>query len=281
MKLINTATILALTAGTQASATLLADFDDLALAPSSSENGINMDRAPGGTTNFVQFGSSQFQSKNTFNTQGVSFHNTYTQAWSITVPPSFQYDYWSGFAYSNINDNSTPGFGNQYAAYSIDGQDVSGSGNYGVMYIGSVIDLPSGEKPESIALTNATYSAQSMLNGDGFSQAFSADNDDYFEAVFTGYDALGGEGSQTGMVTAVLADFRSDNAADHFILDDWTSFDLTGLGDAVSIKVSLNQSQGGTPSYLALDNLQLVPEPASLALVAMGTLSVIGRRRRA
>jgi len=281
MNFIKTATILALSAGTHASATLLADFDDLSLAPDSFENGLSMDRVSGGTTNFVQFGSSQFQSANTFNSQGVNFHNTYTQAWSIAVPPTFLFDYWSGFAYSNVNDTSTPGFGNQYAVFSADGKDVSGTGNYGVMFTSSVIDLLPGQTPESVALANTTYSALSMLDGDGFSQAFSAENDDYFEAVFTGFDTLGGEGSQTGTVTAVLADFRSDNAADHFILGDWASFDLTALGDAASIRVSLNQSQGGTPSYLALDNLQLAPEPASLALVAVGTLTVIGRRRRA
>ena len=42
---------------------------------------------------------------------GASFDNTFG------IDASFGFSYWSGFAYSDVVDSTTAGFGNQYAAY--------------------------------------------------------------------------------------------------------------------------------------------------------------------
>lgn len=47
---------------------------------------------------------------------------------------------------------------------------------------------------------------------------------DYYEVIFTGYDAAGVE---TGSVPVVLADFRDGQS---FIMDQWTEVDLSALG---------------------------------------------------
>lgn len=47
---------------------------------------------------------------------------------------------------------------------------------------------------------------------------------DYYEVIFTGYDATGKE---TGSVPVVLADFRDNKT---FIMDTWTKVDLSSLG---------------------------------------------------
>lgn len=47
---------------------------------------------------------------------------------------------------------------------------------------------------------------------------------DYYEVIFTGYDATG---KKTGSVPVVLADFRDNKT---FIMDTWTKVDLSSLG---------------------------------------------------
>jgi hypothetical protein len=83
-------------------AELVADFDDLSLDPESYWNGSDE--------------SGYFVSGN------CMFFNNYDPAWSS----------WDGWAYSNLTDSTTPGFGNQYSAYTGGGQ--GGSSNYGVAY---------------------------------------------------------------------------------------------------------------------------------------------------
>ena len=52
----------------------------------------------------------------------------------VTFPNSYNTDYgsWEGFAYSNLQDSSTPGWGNQYAARP--GSGYADSANYAVGY---------------------------------------------------------------------------------------------------------------------------------------------------
>ena len=122
-----------------------------------------------------------------------------------------------------------------------------------------------------------------MLNGDQFAKQFggpTGDDPDFFSVTLTGVD---GGGAETGAVTFFLADYRfADNSLD-YVVNDWQKVDLTPLGAARSIGLSFASSDVGqfginTPTYVALDDLTLVPEPASLALLAVGGLLL--RRRR-
>jgi len=232
------------------------DFEDLTLAPSSAHY----------DTPFVS--------------RGASFSNTYTDWgggwWS-----------WDGFAYSNRSDTTTPGYENQFSA--ITGAGFGGGGIYGVAYAtgqAATVLLPSGASPVGVYVTNTTYAYLSMLNGDFFAKKFggaSGADPDWFKLTATGYSGS----NPTGSAEFYLADFRFDDPTQDYIVDEWTWFDLTALGNADRIVFSLSSSDVGqwgmnTPAYFALDNLQTtgvpVPEPTTLALAGLG-LALAARRR--
>ncbi|MFQ3670419.1 MAG: DUF4465 domain-containing protein [Verrucomicrobiia bacterium] len=240
---------------------LLVDFSDLSLPSDSFYNGGPVTNTDGWTSNTVFFG------------------NSYDSSFG---------GFWNGFAYSNVNDTTTPGFGNQYAAFT--GTAYSGS-IYAIAYEGShaFINLPTGYTASSIRVTNTTYAALDMTDGSFFSKKFggtSGDDPDFFDVIFTGYDALDGTGSVTGSVTFRLADFTfTDNSLD-YIVNTWEFVDLTPLGSALSLRITFDSSDVGpfginTPTYVALDQLELIPEPSSLALLllALGLIAFTSRRR--
>ncbi len=206
-----------------------------------------------------------------------------------------------GWSYSNVVDTHDYGSDeppasnaqNSFAAYPGSGAD--GSNNYALAYFSEfgtppTITLPNGYLVNSMYVTNSTYAYWSMKNGDQFAKRFGGDDgtdDDYFKAIFTGLDELG---AVTGEVEFYLADFRFADGDDDYIVDDWRYVDLTGLGPATSIQLSMESSDMyeiwmNTPAYIAIDNLSLtsVPEPGSVALLA-GLTAAGGwwkRRRKA
>lgn len=205
----------------------------------------------------------------------------------VTKGATFHGGSWGGWTYSNDNDATTPGFANQYAAYT--GTDYSGVGNYGVASGSAIVDLPVGQTPVSVRVTNNTYSALSMLLGDSFAKQFggtTGDDEDYFDVIFTGYSAASGGGTATGSVSFRLADYTfADNALD-YIVDTWELLDLTPLGSPASIGLSWFSTDVGsfginTPQYVAIDNLVLTPEPGSAALLIVAGFWVARRRRMA
>jgi hypothetical protein len=189
---------------------------------------------------------------------------------------------WSGFTYSNVNDTTTPGYLNQFAA--ITGTDVSGTGNYGVSYIpldwmgGTYDPIPqfvalgavTGEDYNTtisgLYITNTTYAYLSMLNGDSFAKKFggeSGDDPDYFKVIIKGVDE---EAAYTGTVEFYLADFRFEDNNQDYIVDAWTWVDLTSLGNVVGLEFSIDSSDAGayginTPAYFAFDNINDITDP--------------------
>ena len=246
--------------------TTVIDFNDLSLATDSFFNGGPLTNTDG------------------WSSGGAFFSNSFTDATSFT--------FWSGASYSNVDDPTMPGFGNQYAASpgvdaTPDGPEDSGI--YAVLdpTATSFIDLPAGQTIQSASVTNTTYAALSMQTGDAFAKAFggvTGDDPDLFTVTFIGRDATGGLGNITGEVEFVLADYRfADNTQD-FIVDTWESVDLTGLGDARSITFAFSSTDTGqfginTPTYVALDDLIVVPEPTAGFALLGGALGFLGRRR--
>lgn len=230
---------------TGAASPLVVTFDDLTLSGSNSYyNG-------GPTTNTLGWTS-----------QGVGFGNSYTD-WGEGSTS------WGGFAYSNVNDTTTVGYTNEYAA--ITGTAFSGS-IYAVAYSGSqaFINLPVGYAPQSVRITNTTYAALDMANGSGFSKKFGAG--DFLTITFTGYSGTSATGAATGNTTFYLGDFLDGKST---IVNTWELLDLTPLGSPASIGLSWASSDVGsfginTPTYAAIDSLTLapVPEPSSVALLA-------------
>jgi len=242
------------------------DFSDLSLASDSFYNG-------GPATN-----------TNGWTSGGARFGNNYNSSYG---------GYWNGFAYSNVNNTTTSGLANQYAA--VTGTGLGGSGTYAIAYSGTdaFINLPSGTLAQSVYLTNSTYAALSMLNGDQFAKQFggnglAVDDPDFFDVIITGYSALGGTGSTTGTVTFRLADYTFANNSQDYIVNNWQLVDLTPVGAATSLRFSFASSDVSfgwvnTPTYVALDNLSTtaIPEPASATLAAAcAALGLAGLRRR-
>jgi hypothetical protein len=217
-----------------------------------------------------------------FATMGATFNNNYDAMWDV----------FSGWAYSNVADATTPGFGNQFAAYNISGSGSGdGSANYGIAFASNpgdaTVQLPAGLQPHSMRVTNTTYAGLSMLNGDQFAKKFggvSGNDPDWFLLTINGFNAAN---EATGTVEFYLADYRfSDNSQD-YIISEWTTVDLSAFGAGTSyLSFGLSSSDVGnfgmnTPAYFAADNFSFnpVPEPSMTALVALAGIGVWLRRR--
>ena len=197
---------------------------------------------------------------------------------------------WQGWAYSQTTDVTTPGFGNQHSA--IAGSGAGGSATYGVAFTGGVVGAQGPvsritfQAPVSLigaAITNTTYTALSMRDGDGFAKKFggaSGDDPDFLRLTITGRDAAD---TITGIVQFALADYTFANNALDYIVTAWTFVDFSGLGSVTALEFSLDSSDQAfgflnTPSYFALDDLQIVPEPGSGLLLALGLVWFARRR---
>lgn len=190
-----------------------------------------------------------------FTSDGVHFNNLFDD----TFGP-----YWEGFALSNVADNTTPGPDNQYSA--ITGGGAAGSSNYVVGYVGFLGTVPTVTIPEDgnlsgLYVTNATYAYFSMRDGDPFAKQFGGPDGtepDWFLLTITGKDA---DGATIGEVEFYLADFRSDDSAQDYIVSEWTWVDLTSVSAARTLEFALTSSDVGdfgmnTPAYFALDEFE-------------------------
>jgi hypothetical protein len=261
--------VLSVLAALPARAEIIIDFEDLFLLPNSFYNG---DSGIGTNTNGWSSG-------------GVFFGNSYNSSFG---------GFWNGFSYSNVINTTTPGFTNQYAAYApaSPGAGAGGSNIYAVAYSGShaFFNLPANTLLSSVSVTNTTYAALSMLNGDSFAKKFggpSGNDPDFFRVTFNGFDDLNGTGTLIGSVTVNLADYTFANNSQDYLLSDWLNVDLTSLGNSRSVRLSFESSDVGafginTPTYVALDNLRLaaVPEPSSLAMLIIAGVGAGWWRRR-
>jgi hypothetical protein len=233
------------------------DFEDLTLSANSYWNGS------ASTTYF------------TSGTSGTQFNNSYTDYGSYTS--------WYGFAYSNVSNTTTAGYTNQYAVYNSTGTGYGGSGNYAVVNCNAdsswgvaTMTLAAGTHLESAYFCNTTYAALAILNGDdgGFGGVAQFTSGSWFLLTITGTDA---SGDATGSVEIYLADYRDGKS---YVMSDWTYENLSALGDATTLSFVLTSSDAGiyginTPSYFAIDELTVVPEPGTLSLLAAAFVGLI------
>lgn len=211
----------------------IADFEDLTLAPNSYNDGSGL--------------AGDFTSGN------AVFANQYDTS----------FFFWSGFAYSNMTDDTTPGLGNQYSA--ITGSGYGGSANYAVAdeYGNAKVRFTGAQAGQPISglfVTNATYAYLSMRDGDAFAKKFGGPNgtdQDWFMLRVIGW--YNGALKQNS-VDFYLADFRSVDSTQDYIVKDWRWLDLSPLGNLDSIQFLLSSSDTGqfgmnTPAYFCIDQL--------------------------
>ncbi|WP_144059577.1 DUF4465 domain-containing protein [Rhodopirellula sallentina] len=196
----------------------------------------------------------------------VSLNNSFSN--------SFGFDFWSGFSISRANDTATPGFGNQYSA--ITGSGANGSSTYAVAYAGSpALISRDGDQPfESIEITNTTYAALSMRDGDAFAKKFGGETGDDADFLLLTIDGLDSDGNSIGQVEFYLADYRFDDNSLDYIVDEWMTVDVSPIGDAEVLSMSLSSSDNGsfgmnTPAYFAVDNVMLTPNAETLPTISI------------
>ncbi|MCP4890141.1 MAG: DUF4465 domain-containing protein, partial [Planctomycetaceae bacterium] len=161
------------------------------------------------------------------------------------------------------------GFQNDLSSFA--GSGAGGSATFGVGFVGQgggfdppTIQRQAGDARllESIKVTNTTYAALSMLNGDDFAKAFggeTGDDPDYFVLEMTGKDIAG---DPIDSVEIYLADYRFVDNSDDYIVDEWIEVDLSPISNADSIEFSVSSSDEGvfginTPAYFAIDDIVL------------------------
>ena len=218
-----------------------ADLQNLTLSPNTYWNG--------------SISNSTVNTVGTFTSGNCIFPNAYTGSSGIFS------GYWAnGWAYSNMKDSTTAGLGNQYSARTAVG--YTNSTIYSLGQGGSILKFNAtaqGKQMAGFYLTNNTYAAISMRDGDMFGKKFggvSGNDPDWFKLKVQKY--LGGV-LFPDSVTFYLADFRSSNNSLDYILKTWQYVNLTSLGnvDSLAFTLSSSDNSGGymnTPSYFCLDN---------------------------
>lgn len=187
----------------------------------------------------------------------LSLSNYYDAAWGS----------WNGFAISNVTDNTTAGWANQYSAFPGTGRNASA--NYGIFYPSGEIQALSNYIIDSFYISNTSYAGISMRDGDAYGKQFGS----IYAADGTTVDGTNGEdffkvwviaedfNTSKDSIEIYLADFRFPNSQDDYIVDEWIKVDLSPLG-LLPTKVSFRFESSdmgtwgiNTPTYFAIDDI--------------------------
>jgi hypothetical protein len=196
-----------------------------------------------------------------FTSSDMKFYNQYNAAWSS----------WSGFSYSQKNDITSAGFENEFSV--VDPANLKNK--FALFYPsfdGDVFAQFANNQDytiRSIDLCNSTYAALSMRNGNAFSKKFggtTGTDPDWFKVTITGYDH---NNKLIGSKEVYLADFRFADSSNDFILNKWTTVDLTSLGKVNKITFTFASSDTGayginTPTYVCMDNIRYIMDNVNL-----------------
>lgn len=219
----------------------LEDFESFTLVPNSYDNGSS------GNGDFLF--------------DEVILNNAYDTAWAS----------WSGFAISNVTDNTTPGWGNQYGSYV--GSGAGNSSNFAVAYSNPIITCIGNMVVENFKISNDSYSAISMRDGDAFAKKFGSPYDangsldgtngeDFYKVWIICSDTWTGDKDS---IEFYLADYRFQDSLDDYIVDTWELIDLTALPILTNkIEFKFESSDNGqwgmnTPAYFIVDDINTNP----------------------
>lgn len=167
------------------------------------------------------------------------------------------YNFWNGgVVVSQWKDKTTAGYTNQCSVYGNGGYNGSKTfavvnGNAEVTFTESTTEVAF----DHFWVTNNTYAALSMLDGDTYAKKFGSG--DWFKLTVSAQDK---DGNATGTpVEFYLADFRT--ATSPGVLKEWAKVSLTPLGEHVhKLTFALSSTDNGdygmnTPAYFCFDNL--------------------------
>ena len=234
-------TILSISVGSLFAQQNVGDFENLTLSSESYWDGSDMSGLHNNSVFTTNFSSGDY-----------NFSNSYDTTWGAAS------GYWSsGWAYSNMTDSTTSGFTNQYSAKPGGGHPIGGA-NYAIGKPNSTIvfNNPNGL---SINITNSTYAANSMRDGDAFAKKFTNADQDYFKLHIYGYS----NGSIADSTEFYLADFTHADSTLDYIVTDWQYVELLpGPYDSVSFDLSSSDVGAfgmNTPAYFCIDNVGNFP----------------------
>lgn len=191
------------------------------------------------------------------------------------------YPYCYGFYYTNRTATTYTGDAVNEQYNSCVGHGAEGSANYATYNL-NLFDNPKGIVVQGEArlisgcyLTNNAYAYLSMKNGENYTKKFG--QGDWFKLTITG---TGENDATTGSVDFYLADLRSENEAEQYILSDWQWCDLTSLGKVKRLDFSMSSTDNGewgmnTPAYFCMDELGGSPVPTTIDNVAVQTASTM------
>lgn len=179
-----------------------------------------------------------------------------------TFPGGFQ-SWMYGYAYSNMTDSLTPGYGNQYS--SITGKGYNNSPTYVVSWwVNNKVFLKGkaqGQPVNGFYIANDAYAYYSMRDGDMFAKKFggvTGNDSDWFKVVIRGFS---GGVMKPDSVEVFLADYRSQDNTKDTIYRGWRWVNLLPLGKVDSLEFDLSSSDNGqfgmnTPAYFCMDNFE-------------------------
>lgn len=188
-----------------------------------------------------------------FISNGITFQNNYNTS----------YGSWDGFVCSQKGDITTSDYTNQYSVF-----DASNGSNKFALYyppFGNDVFASFSTGAEytvrSMRVCNSTYTALTMKFGDpNFAKKFggtSGNDKDWFKMTIIGYNAAG---DSVKSVNFMLADYTFDDNSKDYIINKWTTVDLSALGKINKMTFRFKSTDNGawgmnTPSYVCIDNI--------------------------
>lgn len=191
--------------------------------------------------------------------------NLYSGTFAFANLPNKVYSAYSGYVISADKSSEATGDYNVDQYRSAAGGSYEGD-NFAVAYYSAPstwfagyndpITFTNSNEPQTVTgfyITNSAYTLDAILNGDYEHGPFS--QGDYYSVTITGYNGS----DKTNEVVFYLADYRSDDATEHFALDKWEWVDLSELGAVTRIEFEIYSTKSNaygftTPTYFCLDN---------------------------
>lgn len=192
----------------------------------------------------------------------LEYPNQYDTTWGAS------WGFWSqGWAVSNQTSDTLTGLNGSHSSYA--GGPKNGS-NYAVGMTGSEIVVANNGVAlfSDLYVTNANYTAHSMLNGDDFAKQFGSPNDvggnpdgtngeDWLLLTIVGYNL---QGDPTDSIEFYLADYRFADSTQDYIVKDWQMISLSALGLVNKLRFKISSSDVGqwgmnTPDFFVIDDI--------------------------